>query len=50
MSLFIKSGGKILACGTCLMISQSEGSEICPLFTMEDLYNIIRESDKVVAF
>lgn len=50
MSLFIKSGGEILACGTCLKIRQSEGSEMCPISTMEDLYKIICESDKVVTF
>jgi len=50
MSLFIKSGGEILACGTCLKIRQSEGSEMCPISTMEDLYKIISESDKVVTF
>jgi uncharacterized protein involved in oxidation of intracellular sulfur len=50
ISLYIKSGGEILACGTCLKIRQSEGSEICPMSTMEDLYKIISESDKIVTF
>lgn len=50
MSLFVKSGGEILACGTCLKIRQSEGSEMCPISTMEDLYKIINESDKVLTF
>ena len=50
MSLFIKSGGAVLACGTCLKVRQSEGSEMCPLSTMADLYEIISESDKVVTF
>ena len=50
MNQFVKSGGEILACGTCLKIRKSEGSEMCPLSTMEDLYNIISESDKVVTF
>jgi len=50
MNLFIKSGGEILACGTCLKIRQCEGSEMCPMSTMEDLYKIISESDKVVTF
>lgn len=50
MKTFVESGGEILACGTCLKIRQSEGSEMCPLSTMEDLYNIIAESDKVVSF
>jgi uncharacterized protein involved in oxidation of intracellular sulfur len=50
MRAFIEAGGEILACGTCLKIRQSEGSELCPLSTMEDLYNLISESDKVVTF
>ena len=50
MQTFVQSGGEILACGTCLKIRQSEGSDLCPLSTMEDLYNIIDESDKTVTF
>jgi uncharacterized protein involved in oxidation of intracellular sulfur len=49
MQLFVDRGGKILACGTCLKIRNSEGSELCPLSTMKDLYEIIRDSDKVVS-
>jgi len=48
--LFINSDGKIFACGACLKIRQSGGSEMCPLSTMKDLYEIIKESDKVVTF
>ena len=47
---FVDGGGKILACGTCLKIRGSEGSETCPLSTMRDLYNVVRESDRVVTF
>lgn len=50
MRRFIESGGEILACGTCLRIRQSEGTEMCPISTMEDLYNIVSESDRVVTF
>jgi uncharacterized protein involved in oxidation of intracellular sulfur len=50
MRAFVTSGGEIQACGTCLKIRQSEGSALCPISTMEDLYNIIDESDKVVTF
>ena len=46
----LKAGGKILACGTCLKIRQSEGSELCPISTMKDLYELVRDSDKVVTF
>ena len=50
MRTFIESGGEILACGTCLKIRESEGSAICPLSTMADLYEIIAQSDKVLTF
>lgn len=47
---FLKSGGKILACGTCIKSRNQEGSEMCPISTMKDMYEIIKESDKVVTF
>jgi sulfur relay (sulfurtransferase) complex TusBCD TusD component (DsrE family) len=47
---FVQSGGKIFTCGTCLKIRKMEGSEMCPLSTMKDLYEIVRESDKIVTF
>lgn len=50
MQSFVNSGGKIFACGTCLKIRQSEGSEMCPLSTMKNLYEIMKESDKIVTF
>lgn len=50
MRSFIDNGGEILACGTCLKIRHSEGSETCPLSTMKDLYDLINESDKIVTF
>lgn len=50
MKTFVENGGEIQACGTCLKIRQSEGSEMCPLSTMDDLYRLIDESDKVVTF
>lgn len=50
MQSFADNGGQIFACGTCLKIRQSEGSEMCPLSTMKDLYQIIKESDRVLTF
>ncbi|MDP2812608.1 MAG: DsrE family protein [bacterium] len=47
---FLSNGGEIFACGTCLKSRKSEGSEICPLSTMEDLYAIVKESDKIISF
>ena len=47
---FLKTGGKILACGTCIKSRNQEGSEMCPISTMKDMYDIVAESDKVVTF
>ena len=45
---FLDAGGKILACGTCLKLRNNEGSDLCPISTMKDLYELIRDADKVV--
>ena len=50
MQLFVDNSGKILACGICLKIRNSEGSEMCPLSTMKDLHDLIKDSDRVVTF
>jgi len=50
MQTFVDTGGEILACGMCLKLRQSEGSEMCPLSTLKDLYELINGSDKVVTF
>jgi uncharacterized protein involved in oxidation of intracellular sulfur len=50
MQSFVDNGGQILACGSCLKLRHSEGSELCPLSTMKDLYEMVKESDKVVTF
>ena len=44
----LDAGGKFLACGTCLKLRESEGSEICSLSTIKDHYEIIRDADKVM--
>jgi uncharacterized protein involved in oxidation of intracellular sulfur len=42
------AGGEFLACGSCLKLRNSEGSELCPLSTLKDHYEIVRDSDKLV--
>ena len=49
MKEYVDAGGEILACGTCLKIRNSGGSEMCSLTTMQDLYDLINESDKVIS-
>jgi len=46
----LAAGGQFLACGTCLKIRESQGSVICPLSTLKDMYEIVRDSDKLVTF
>ncbi len=43
-----QAGGVFLACGTCLKLRDSAGSEICPLSTLKDHYELVRDSDKLV--
>ncbi|OGS45134.1 MAG: sulfur reduction protein DsrE [Elusimicrobia bacterium RIFOXYD2_FULL_34_15] len=47
---FIGSRGMILACGTCLKLRQKDGSQLCPISTMKDLYQLVKECDKVLTF
>ena len=49
MESFLDNNGEIYACGTCLKIRNSEGTELCPMSTMADLYDIIDQSDKVIS-
>ncbi len=46
----MKSGGELYSCGTCIKSREEEGSEMCPISTMKDMYSIIKESDRVVTF
>ena len=46
----LAAGGQFLACGTCLKIRESNGSELCPLSTLKDFYEIVRDSDRLVSF
>ena len=44
----LDAGGEFLACGTCLKLRNSEGSEVRPLSTLKDHYEVVRDSDKLV--
>jgi uncharacterized protein involved in oxidation of intracellular sulfur len=39
-----------MACGICLKIRREEGSETCPISTLKDLYELVRDSDRIVTF
>ena len=47
---YVDNDGQIFACGTCLVSRNKEGSPICPMSTMQDLMELVEESDKVISF
>jgi len=47
---FLESGGKILACGTCIKARNQKETKMCPISTLKDMYEIVKKSDKVVTF
>ena len=47
---YVENKGKIFACGTCLVSRNKEGSPICPMSTMNDLMDLVEQSDKIVSF
>ena len=50
LNAFVDGGGKIFVCGTCLEIHQLEAPEIYKVSTLKDIYEIIKESDRVITF
>lgn len=50
LATFIKAGGEILACGTCLKSRQLDGSDACPISTMVDCLKLVEWADKTVTF
>lgn len=50
MTSLVNAGGEILACGTCLKIRQAEESALCPISTLQDLYKMVHDSDRVLTF
>ena len=50
MQKFVDAGGEVLACGTCLKVRQTGASELCPMPTLEDLYQLMNKADKLLTF
>ena len=48
LASFLDDGGKLLACSTCLKVRQQE-TGICPVSNMEQLVEMISDSDKVIS-
>ena len=41
---------RIIACGTCLTLRKQGSTKECPEGSIEDLYRIVSENDKVLTF
>jgi uncharacterized protein involved in oxidation of intracellular sulfur len=50
LQTFVRIGGEILACGTCLKSRNLESTESCPISTMIDCVNLVVWADKTVTF
>lgn len=46
---FVDNGGRILTCGTCLTLRNRQASEFCETATMGTLYDLIKNSDRVIS-
>ena len=47
---FLRTGGKLLACGTCLEIHGIKATAQYRVSTLKDVHEIIRDSDRVLTF
>ena len=45
---FVKDGGKLMACGTCLSVRHQK-TGVCPISTMSGLVEMISHSDKIIS-
>jgi len=47
---FAAGGGKILACGTCMKARNKTSAPLCPISSMKELYELVKNSDKMLCF
>ncbi len=47
---FVQNKGIILACGTCIKARNGDGTDVCPISTMNDCVKMVEWADKVVTF
>jgi hypothetical protein len=48
--LFLKAGGTILGCGTCLQSRNNLAPQVCKMSSMGDLYDIVKKCKTVLTF
>ncbi len=50
IQVYLRAGGKLFACGTCIEIHGVKPTELYKVSTLKDAHEIIKESDKVLTF
>jgi len=50
MKTFIDNGGEILASGKCLEFRELGVPELCRISSIDDLYKLVKESDRIITF
>jgi uncharacterized protein involved in oxidation of intracellular sulfur len=50
MQEFVDAGGRVLASGKCIEARNIDAPRLCTVSSMRDIYDMVRESDKVVTF
>lgn len=51
VELFLQSEkAKIVACGTCMNIRHKQSTKSCPMGSLQDLYSLITENNKILTF
>jgi peroxiredoxin family protein len=48
--LFVSNGGDIYACATCAKMRHTENVQMCTITSINDLYEIVKRSKKVVSY
>jgi len=48
--VFLKSGGTILGCGTCLQNRNNNDPKVCKFSSLKDLYDLIHRNKLVLTF
>lgn len=47
---FLQANGTIIACGTCIALRKQNSTKECPAGSLEDLYRLVAENDKILTF
>ncbi len=50
LEIFVKEGGELLSCGTCLKSRQMDETAACPISTIYVCIEMVEWADKTVTF